>query len=88
MLIFQKNLDDLAVPSHGVKNDQSANEDFDFEKALKSEVKEMKSKNKNVIAIRNDVKGVVFFKACNDLDVNHIFDKLIQMVTSKSWKPK
>lgn len=81
-------MDEQISPSQLNNNDSSEIDKFDFERALKSEVKEMKSKNKQVIAIRNDVKGVVFFKSCNELAVNHIFDKLIQMIISKCWKPK
>lgn len=87
--LFLKNLKvlegDEVVP---LTNDELKNESIDFEAALKSEVKEMKSKRHHVLAIRNDVKGVVFFKAATDLDVDIIFEKLIQLVVSKSWKPK
>lgn len=62
--------------------------DMDFESALKSEIKDIKMKKQIVLAIRNDVKGVVFFKAATDLDVDAIFEKLIEMVISKNWKPK
>jgi len=87
ILILQKVLDEQAC-SLQTTSDLSNADKFDFEAALKSEVKEIKSKKQNVLAIRNDVKGVVFFKASNELDVNAIFDKLVQMVTSRSWKPK
>ena len=63
-------------------------DEYDYETALKSEIKEIKGKKQNVLAIRNDVKGVVFFKVNAELDVNIIFDKLVQMITSRSWKPK
>lgn len=63
-------------------------ENIDFETALKTEVKDIKSKKQNILAIRNDVKGVVFFKATSDLDVDIIFEKLIDCVVNKTWKPK
>ena len=69
-------------------SDERKIESIDFEAALKSEVKEIKSKKQHVLAIRNDVKGVVFIKSAADLDVDFIFDKLVQLVVSKSWKPK
>lgn len=61
---------------------------MDFESALKSEVKDIKTKRQIVMAIRNDVKGVVFFKTPSDLDVDAVFEKLIEMVVNKNWKPK
>lgn len=69
-------------------SDEPKNESIDFEAALKSEVKEIKSKKQHVLAIRNDVKGVVFFKAASDLDVDLIFEKLVKLIVNKSWKPK
>lgn len=56
--------------------------------ALKSEVKEIKAKKHQVLAIRNDVKGVVFFKANANIDVDNIFESLILSVINKNWKPK
>lgn len=51
-------------------------------------MKGIKNKKQNILAIRNDVKGVVFFKATSDLDVDAIFEKLVQLVINKDWKPK
>ena len=68
--------------------DEQTYENIDFETALKTEVKGIKSKKQLISAIRNDVKGVVFFKATADLDVDIIFEKLVECVVNKSWKPK
>lgn len=70
------------------ESDDQTYENIDFEAALKTEVKDIKSKKQNILAIRNDVKGVVFFKATSELDVDIIFEKLIACVVNKTWKPK
>jgi hypothetical protein len=62
--------------------------EVDFETALLSEVKEIKTKKHKILAIRNDVKGVVFFKANSDVDVPESFLKLISLVKERLWKPK
>lgn len=69
-------------------SDEQNYENIDFETALKTEVKDIKSKKQNILAIRNDVKGVVFFKATSDLDVDIIFERFIECVVNKTWKPK
>ncbi len=48
----------------------------------------MKSKKQNVLAIRNDIKGVVFFKVTSEVDVYATFDRLVFAVKEKVWKPK
>lgn len=68
--------------------DEQPYENIDFETALKTEVKGIKSKKQLVVAIRNDVKGIIFFKATADLDVDIIFEKLVECVVNKTWKPK
>jgi hypothetical protein len=61
---------------------------MDFESALSAEVKNMKSKKQDVLAIRNDIKGVVFFKISTEIDVYSIFERLVTSVKEKVWKPK
>lgn len=60
----------------------------DFESALSAEVSAIKSKKRKVLAVRNDIKGVVFFKTTSDIDVYHYFDLLVAAVKEKAWKPK
>ena len=67
---------------------EDGSELVDFEAAMQSEIKEIKSKKHLALAIRNDVKGVIFFKASSDIDVNTIFIKLIEIVKNQTWKPK
>lgn len=71
-----------------ISNDDSECEHLDFESALKSEIKDIKTKKNNVLAIRNDVKGIVFFKTSSGLDVNAIFQELVKMIKARTWKPK
>jgi hypothetical protein len=61
----------------------------DFSKALSDEVRSIKSKkNTKISAIKNDVKGVVFIRALDDVDVDEVVESILGLVTSKAWKPR
>lgn len=67
---------------------ETSTEHHDFESALKEEIFDIKNKKQALLAIRNDVKGVVFFKASSNLDINSSFQRLIHMIKERAWKPK
>jgi hypothetical protein len=73
---------------HDHSSETEENVELDFEKAISNELIEMKNKKKTIEAIKNDVKGVIFFKTPSNLNIFEAFNILVKAVTDKNWKPK
>lgn len=79
----------LQVLEDASEEDQSNEAEFDdFESALRQETASIKNRKPKVLAIRNDIKGVVFFKAVQKMDVDQVIESVLKLVQERNWKPK